>query len=89
MAKRAGVRILPISICGLHRFMPTSAIMPLVTPRGIVVRIHPPIDTAGRSADEVLEETYAAIASGLPADQLPIAPINQSATDEGGMEKDS
>ena len=70
MAKRAKTKVLPVSISGLHRFMPPFAIMPIATPTGVTVRIHPPVETVGRSEDEVLEEVRNAVASGLPKDQL-------------------
>ena len=70
MAKRAKTKVLPVSISGLHRFMPPFAIMPITTPTGVTVRIHPPVETVGRSEDEVLEEVRNAVASGLPKDQL-------------------
>eukprot|EP00614_Pseudopedinella_elastica_P018382 CAMPEP_0172647358 /NCGR_PEP_ID=MMETSP1068-20121228/240712_1 /TAXON_ID=35684 /ORGANISM="Pseudopedinella elastica, Strain CCMP716" /LENGTH=356 /DNA_ID=CAMNT_0013461635 /DNA_START=103 /DNA_END=1173 /DNA_ORIENTATION=- len=66
MSKKAGVRIIPVSICDLWRWMPPSAILPLGYPRQVEIKIHPPVETAGRDESEVERETFAAINSGLP-----------------------
>lgn len=66
MSDTAGVRIVPVSICDLHRWMPSSALLPLAFPRSVEIIIHPPVSTEGRSADEVSMEVHRAIDSGLP-----------------------
>jgi len=70
MSKKAGVRIIPVSICDLWRWMPPSAILPLGYPRQVEIKIHPPVETAGRDESEVERETFAAINSGLPEFQV-------------------
>jgi 1-acyl-sn-glycerol-3-phosphate acyltransferase len=46
MSAKAGVRIVPVSICGLHRWMPPTAILPLAFPfRAVEIVIHPPVET--------------------------------------------
>lgn len=66
MAIKAGVRIVPVSICNLYRWMPNSAATPLAFPRDVEVKIHPPIDPAGKSEEEVLEYVYKCVDQGLP-----------------------
>lgn len=67
MSAKAGVRILPVSIGGCHRWMPPSCLLPLGFPgRSVHIQIHPPVETAGRPEDEVLNEVFAAINRGLP-----------------------
>ena len=67
MAKKAGVRIVPISIGNVHRWMPQSAILPLKPMRDIYVRVHPPIEVTSDSKISVLrKEVFAAVNSGLP-----------------------
>ena len=54
MSAKAGVRILPVSIGGCHRWMPPSCLLPLGFPgRSVHIQIHPPVETAGRPEDEV------------------------------------
>mmetsp|Transcript_91614 Transcript_91614/g.182518 ORF Transcript_91614/g.182518 Transcript_91614/m.182518 type:complete len:352 (-) Transcript_91614:89-1144(-) len=70
MAPKAGVRIVPVSISGLYRFMPPSAILPLAFPgRSIEIKVHPPVETEGRSQEDVLLEVFQAVNSGLPPHQ--------------------
>lgn len=66
MAKEAGVRIVPISIANLHRWMPPSAILPLAPIRGTYLRIHPPIQTTDRKIKDIKNECFEAVNSGLP-----------------------
>ena len=53
MAKAAGVRVVPVSISNLHRWMPASALLPLAPARHVTITIHPPIETNGRSVREI------------------------------------
>jgi len=73
MAIKAGVRIVPVSICNLYRWMPNSAATPLAFPRNVEVKIHPPIDPAGRSEEEVLDYVYSCVNEGLPSFQQAVA----------------
>ena len=66
MAKAAKVRIVPISIGNLHRFMPPSALMPIAPLRNIYIKIHEPIETDDKSVTELRAETWEAINSSLP-----------------------
>ena len=50
MSSKAGVRIVPVSVCGLHRWMPPSAVLPLAFPfRAVEIVIHPPVDTVNEA----------------------------------------
>lgn len=66
MAKSAGVRVVPVSIGHLHRWMPASAVLPLGRIRHTVIRIHPPIDFVGKTVRVVKNECFQAVNSGLP-----------------------
>uniref|UniRef100_A0A7S2UXA9 1-acyl-sn-glycerol-3-phosphate acyltransferase n=1 Tax=Fibrocapsa japonica TaxID=94617 RepID=A0A7S2UXA9_9STRA len=66
IAKRAGVRIVPVSLGELFRYNPPSAWLPLGIPKDAVLKIHPPIETKGKSEAEVMELVRIAINSGLP-----------------------
>uniref|UniRef100_A0A6T8NGR0 1-acyl-sn-glycerol-3-phosphate acyltransferase n=1 Tax=Hemiselmis andersenii TaxID=464988 RepID=A0A6T8NGR0_HEMAN len=66
MAIKAKKRIVPISICDLHRWMPDSALTPLGIPIGVTIKVHPAIETAGRDENLILNDVFSAINSGLP-----------------------
>ena len=69
MAKKAGVRIVPVSLGNLHQFMPPSAALPLAPMRDVFIRIHPPIETANKTVSEIKKECFEAVNSGLPSHQ--------------------
>lgn len=66
MAKAANVRIVPVSMGNLHRFMPPSAMMPIAPLRNIYIKIHKPIETDDKPVSELRAETWEAVNSGLP-----------------------
>ncbi|TFJ80408.1 hypothetical protein NSK_008149 [Nannochloropsis salina CCMP1776] len=66
IAKEAGVRIVPISICNLHKWMPAGAIVPLGVPSDVVIRIHPPVETQNRNENLVWREVFETVNQGLP-----------------------
>merc|ERR1712146_125440 len=74
MAKQAGVRIVPISIGNLHRWMPKDAIFPIGWLKQVFVIIHPPIETTGRSVNEIRAECFDAVNSGLLPYQRTLQP---------------
>jgi hypothetical protein len=45
MAKRAGVRIVPVSLVNTHVMMPADCLMPVGVPRNVEIRLHPAIST--------------------------------------------
>ena len=69
MAKAAGVRVVPVSVGNLHRWMPPSALLPLGRIRGVYLMVHPAIDTKDKTVKEVKELAEAAVNSGLPVFQ--------------------
>mmetsp|Transcript_46182 Transcript_46182/g.72264 ORF Transcript_46182/g.72264 Transcript_46182/m.72264 type:complete len:250 (+) Transcript_46182:102-851(+) len=66
MAQKAGVKIVPVSICNMYKWMPSTSATPLAVPQNIEVKIHPAIDPQGKEEDEVLEYVFNAVNSGLP-----------------------
>ena len=66
MAKRAGVRVVPVTLGNLHRWMPPSALLPLAPMRNVYIQIHPPIDTANRTVSEIKKLCFDAVNNGLP-----------------------
>lgn len=66
MAKTSKVRVVPVSICNLWKWMPTAALMPLGRPNDVIVKIHPPISTDDLTTDEIMTKTFAAVNNGLP-----------------------
>jgi 1-acyl-sn-glycerol-3-phosphate acyltransferase len=73
MAKEAGVRVVPVSIGNLHRWMPPSALLPLAPIRGAYIMVHPPVETQGKSIKEVRKAVEDAVNAGLPSFQQRLA----------------
>mmetsp|Transcript_40824 Transcript_40824/g.79932 ORF Transcript_40824/g.79932 Transcript_40824/m.79932 type:complete len:339 (-) Transcript_40824:434-1450(-) len=69
MAIKAKKRIVPISICNLHKWMPDTALTPLGIPMGVTIKVHPAVETEGRDEDLILSDVFEAINSGLPSFQ--------------------
>jgi 1-acyl-sn-glycerol-3-phosphate acyltransferase len=65
-AKDAKVRVVPISIGNLHRWMPPSALLPLAPIRHTFITIHPPIETIDRKIKDIRNDCFEAVNSGLP-----------------------
>lgn len=73
MAIKAGSPIIPLSIVGSGKAHPSDYIFPRYPSKGICkVIIHEPIETAGRSEEELSDLVRSAIISGLPEDQRPL-----------------
>ena len=66
MAKAAGVKIVPVSIGNLHRWMPKDALLPLAPIRHVYIKIHPPINTDDKTVSQLRSLTFAAVNDGLP-----------------------
>jgi 1-acyl-sn-glycerol-3-phosphate acyltransferase len=66
MAKSAGVKIVPVSICDVARFFDASTFGPIGPPTQAKVIFHPPIDTTDKTVEELTAETRAVINAGLP-----------------------
>jgi len=70
MAMQSNVRIVPVSLVGMHRTFPSWAVMPICPGEQFMkVVIHKPIQTEGRSEEDISKETYEAINAGLPVEQ--------------------
>ena len=77
LAIETGVPVVPISVIGTQRLMPRGAL--LVRPGEVRILVHPPVDPAGYSLPErdlLMERVQAIVASGLPEEQLPLAPTS-------------
>ena len=73
MAYKAGAPIVPISIVGAAKSMPVHWMFPFRPARGVSkVVVHPPIESTGKTEDELAQQVRAAILSGLPEDQRPL-----------------
>jgi len=71
VARDAGAAILPVTISGARRLMPAGGAPQLRTGR-VVLTIHPPISSAGKDVEALMDATRAAIVSGLrEIDALP------------------
>ena len=73
MATKAGVPIVPITICGAYETYPSSAILPIL-PNGenLKVHIHPIIQSGGKTEEELETATRSAIMSRLPPQNHPL-----------------
>jgi len=69
MAKKAGVKIVPVSICNLYKWMPGSAATPLAFPRNVQVKVHPAIDPKDKDEKEILRYVFDSVNQGLPEHQ--------------------
>jgi 1-acyl-sn-glycerol-3-phosphate acyltransferase len=73
MAIKAGSPIIPLSIVGAGKSHPPSYMLPRIPScRVCKVIVHDPIETVGRSEEEIANLVRSAIVSGLPDDQLPL-----------------
>jgi 1-acyl-sn-glycerol-3-phosphate acyltransferase len=73
MAKQAGVKVVPVSIGNLHRWMPKTALLPLSPIRDVYIKIHPAIETVDRPVTKIRAECFAAVNDGLPDYQRAVA----------------
>lgn len=77
MATKAGVPIVPITICHAHAVMPSVSLFPVQPGQGkLHLHVHPAIDSEGRTEAELQDLVRAAFLSQLPDDQLPLAPTD-------------
>lgn len=72
MAYKAGAPVVPLSIVGSGKAMPANWMFPRRPAGDCQVVIHEPIESEGKTEDELAEAVRAAIISGLPEDQRPI-----------------
>jgi 1-acyl-sn-glycerol-3-phosphate acyltransferase len=73
MAQKAGAPVIPLSICNAHRVNPPYWMFPFIASHGIAkVVVHAPIESVGKTEDELAEAVRVAMIAGLPDDQKPI-----------------
>ena len=74
MATATGASIVPISISYAHEVHPKNYILPVRMGRRIPASIHigEPIETEGKSEDELAEIVWCQIAENLPESQKPL-----------------
>ena len=73
MAHKAGAPVIPVSIIGADRVMPAYWMFPYRPARGVAkVVIHEPIESVGKSEEELASEVRRAMIAGLPMDQRPL-----------------
>ena len=72
MAHKAGAPVIPISIVGAEKVMPIHWMFAYRPARGIAkVIIHDPIESVGKTEEELANEVRKAIINGLPQEQRP------------------
>jgi 1-acyl-sn-glycerol-3-phosphate acyltransferase len=73
MAHKAGAPVIPVSIVGAHTCMPLHWMFPY-RPASPVVKmvVHEPVESVGRTDQELADAVRASMISGLPEDQRPL-----------------
>ena len=72
MAMRAGVPVLPITVCNAGDVMPTGYAFPVPGGGGkLRIVVHGIVEVEGRKEDEVMKEVRERIISALPRGQMP------------------
>ena len=73
MAFKAGAPVIPLSIVASGKAMPPNWMFPFRPCHGTCkVVIHEPIESEGKTEDELADAVRKAIISGLPEDQRPL-----------------
>jgi 1-acyl-sn-glycerol-3-phosphate acyltransferase len=73
MAQKAGAPVVPLSICNAHKVNPPYWIFPFIASHGVAkVVVHAPIESIGKTEEELAEAVRLAMISGLPEDQKPL-----------------
>jgi len=73
MAHKAGAPVIPLSIVNASKVMPPHWMFPFRSSHGIAkVVVHEPVESVGRTEEELAEEVRKAMISGLPEDQRPL-----------------
>ena len=73
MAHKAGAPVIPISIVGAEKVMPIHWMFPHRPARGIAkVVIHEPVESVGKTEEELAQAVRNAIIAGLPLEQRPL-----------------
>lgn len=74
MAHKAGAPVIPISICGAANIMPSYWMFPYRPAGGgaCTVIVHEPVESKGRSEEELATAVRDSIIAGLPEEQRPL-----------------
>lgn len=73
MAYKAGAPVIPISIVASGKVMPPGWMFAMKPSYGTAkVVVHEPVETVGRTEEEVAEEVRKRMIEGLPEDQRPL-----------------
>jgi len=73
MAHKAGAPVIPVSIVGAGNVMPVDFAFPIKRAKGIAkIVVHEPIESIGKTEEELAQAVREAIISGLPEDQRPL-----------------
>jgi len=73
MAHKAGAPVIALSIANASKVMPPHWMFPFRSSHGIAsVTVHEPIESVGKTEDELAEEVRKAVLSGLPEEQRPL-----------------
>ncbi|KAL7573066.1 hypothetical protein ACA910_018753 [Epithemia clementina (nom. ined.)] len=74
MAHKAGAPIIPFTIAGAQVAHPLWAIFPIRASHNVCnITVHEPIESVGKSEEELAEAVRQQMIDGLPADQKPLA----------------
>ncbi len=73
MAHKAGAPIIPISIIGSQKVMPTGWMFSMRPSHGTAkIVIHEPVESEGKTEEELAEAVRQSMMQGLPEDQQPL-----------------
>lgn len=73
MAQKAGAPVIPLSIIGAANVMPSHWLFPYRSARGVSkVIVHEPIESSGKTEEELNREVREKIIEGLPDEQRPL-----------------
>ncbi|KAG7360983.1 1-acyl-sn-glycerol-3-phosphate acyltransferase [Nitzschia inconspicua] len=73
MAYKAGAPIIPISIINSHKVMPTGWMMAMRPAHGLAeVVVHEPVESEGKTEEELAQAVRQSMINGLPEDQVPL-----------------
>lgn len=73
MAHKAGAPVIPISIINSHKVMPTGWMFAMKPSRGTAkIIVHEPVESEGKTEEELAEAVRESMINGLPDDQKPL-----------------
>ena len=73
MAHKAGAPVIPLTIVNSHKVMPIGWMFSSKPAHGLAkVIVHEPVESVGRTEEELAAEVRKRMISGLPEDQVPL-----------------